>query len=89
VYGLFSGFAPHVAPVYVREFAAKLTSVSNAVIDPILHEVPRHWELSSEVADAVKDFLLDRAQFVGKNIEQWLSLRCNWTPTLPFPGLTR
>lgn len=86
IYGLFDDFKPFVSRDRVEPFATRLQSISKKDVDPILDDVPDQWQMSAPIREALRELILQRAIFVGQNIENWLDIECNWQPILPFAG---
>lgn len=72
LYGHFSEFRPYLTHDAVRRFADRLTGLRKQTAEGFLAEVPRSWELSSEVRGALSRFLTERASFLGQHLRQML-----------------
>lgn len=86
VYGLFDGFVPHITTSRVRQFAEKLLTITEMVVKHLIHEIPREWDVSDDIRENLREFILRRAEFVGRNIIRWLQSSFGAQPLLPGFG---
>lgn len=72
LYGHFPEFRPHATHEAVRRFAKRLSDLDKRTVDGFLAEIPKPWDVSTDVRAALADFLKDRAHFLGQNVRHML-----------------
>lgn len=65
VYGCFPEFCAFMKSQHVVAGVALLAAIDESVVSRIVDGVPRDWLQSMAVRDALKDFLVRRAQFLA------------------------
>jgi hypothetical protein len=72
LYGHFPELRGLVTHSAIDAFAARLQALQRPQVGGFLAEVPKAWQPAAEVMEALGDFLLQRAAFVGQNVNQML-----------------
>jgi hypothetical protein len=86
LYGHFPEFAEYVTHAALRRYTARLRSLSPAVADGFLAGVPGPWCPPGDVVDALREFLAQRAAFVGQKVRQMLVEQRYLDPELELGG---
>lgn len=77
VYGLFPEFKEFIEDKFITKAAEDLLQINNAVVNRILNTVPNEWKLDQPTVLALKKFIVERAQFVAKEIAPSLIVQNN------------
>jgi len=72
IYGHFPEFQPFVTHEAVRQFCARLGSLTKAVAGSFVAGAPRAWDIRDDVRAALVDFLADRAAFLAPRLRAML-----------------
>lgn len=70
VYGLFPEFNDWLDRTQVRACADNLGRIDPAEVEQIVAQVPREWEISSELRHIWIRHIFERARFLARNIEE-------------------
>ncbi len=82
VHGLFREFVPYVTEDAVAPFIERLRLLRATDVAEIVDAVPRDWELTADIAAALRDLIVDRARFVSDNLLDMLAAPCGWPRSL-------
>ena len=69
VYGLFSEFKPLLDRGVIRAFCKQLSNLAPEEVGDIVDSIPSDWSVNKPARDALRDFILRRAQYVAETIE--------------------
>jgi hypothetical protein len=86
LYGHFPEFREYVTHEAVRGFAARLRSLTKTEAERLLAGTPPAWRPAAEIVDALRDFLTERAAFVGQKVRQMLVDQRYLDPELALEG---
>jgi hypothetical protein len=78
VYGLFPEFQNKLQQGILLECASRLRTMDAATAGAIIETVPSEWKVSSDSRLAWRDLILQRADFVADNIQQWIESAAPW-----------
>jgi len=76
IYGLFPGFVPLVTQSDVANAASQLRSFPREEASAALGQLPRDWLVPARAAEALEEFICQRAIFVAEHIVEWLAPTC-------------
>ena len=76
IYGLFPAFVPLVARADVADAASRLSGFPREEASAAIGELPRDWLVSASAADALEEFICQRAVYVAEHIVEWLAPTC-------------
>lgn len=76
VYGLFRQFEPFLTARQVKEAAKKIRSVSTTLVEEILASVPSAWGVNRNGLNALRNLIVDRAQFLTDEVYDMLVPYC-------------
>lgn len=72
IYGHFPEFQPFLTHAAVRQFCARLGTLTKAVAGAFMAGAPRAWDIRDDVRAALADFLADRAAFLAPRLRTML-----------------
>ncbi len=76
LYGLFPAFVPFVREKYVEAGIARLTELDHKIVSEIVETIPDEWEVTSQAASALTDFVCHRAEFVAETVLEPIGQQC-------------
>ena len=72
VYGLFPDFKPLLDREVVRSTCKQLSSIDSDGVGEIVDSIPKDWSVDKPARDALREFILRRAEYVAETIEERL-----------------
>lgn len=82
VHGLFDEFVPHVTRETIAPFIARMRAFRRSDAEALVGEIPRDWDVNSEMRGALRDFMCDRAGFLVEQLPTMLAAACRWRSQL-------
>jgi len=68
IYGAFPAFHPYISSRELDIVIGKLKKINSTVITEIINHVPKEWDISDTIRDAIGDFFIERSHFLVDNI---------------------
>ena len=72
-YGVFPAFQIYLSDSELGDAIGVMSSLRESDIDDVLNGLPSEWQVSSEVINSVKEFLIQRARFLVQRLPSILS----------------
>ena len=72
IYGLFPEFESFITSEMFKQCLARLGHANSAELAEMVEAIPSDWEVSREVRDAIRQFLVERAQFLIEHLPEAL-----------------